>query len=221
VKRKIIAFLVPRLAALLMRVLHATLRVRHLHPERMESMNRQGRPYMLAFWHCYILLMVFSRHRKPISVMISRNKDGEYIATTMERFGVKSTRGSSSRGGAAALQELIDLAAAGENIAITPDGPRGPARVAQVGVVIGASRAGTPIIPVAVISERKKQLSSWDRFEIPKPFSRAMYVYGEPIEVPPGIEGDDLESWRAKIERAMNELSDDAERNFDALWRSA
>ena len=93
--------------------------------------------------------------------------------------------------------------------------------MAQAGVVLGASRAGTPIIPVAVISERKKQLSSWDRFEIPKPFSRAMFVYGEPIEVPPGIEGDDLESWREKIGRAMNELSDDAERNFDALWRSA
>jgi lysophospholipid acyltransferase (LPLAT)-like uncharacterized protein len=204
-----------------MSALHATLRVRHLHVERIEELNRSGRNYMLAFWHCYLLLMVFCRHRKPIMVMISRHKDGEFIATTMERFGVLSARGSSSRGGGAALREMMEAAQRGENIAITPDGPRGPARIAQAGVVLGAQRAGVPIIPVALISEKKRHLRSWDKFEIPKPFSRAMFVYGETITVPESAGEDEVEHWRKVIEDAMNSLSDGAENDFDRLWRSA
>jgi len=215
------AYLIPRVASSLITIVHALARVRHSGVDRIEALNRSGQPYLLAFWHRYLLLMVHSRHRKPIVVMISKHKDGEYIASTMERFGVTAARGSSSRGGAAALREMIERAARGENIAITPDGPRGPALVAQAGVVLAAQRTGCPVIPVAVISDRKKVLGSWDGFEIPKPFSRVMFVYGEPLRVPAELDSPGVERSRVEIENAMRALTDDSQRDFESLWRDA
>lgn len=220
-KDRLLAFLVPRLASILMRILHATLRVRHLNSRNMTEINDAGGRYLLAFWHCHILLMIFSRHRKPITVMISRHKDGEYIASTMRRFGVGASRGSSSKGGGEALDQMLDLCVRGWNIAITPDGPRGPARVAQVGVVLAARRSAVPIVPVAVIAERKKQLASWDRFEIPHPFSRVMYVYGEPIVVPADLPDSEIESWRVRVETQMRRMCDETEARFSELWPTA
>ncbi|MBI2213700.1 MAG: lysophospholipid acyltransferase family protein [Acidobacteria bacterium] len=218
---KLQAFLIPRVASAFMRLLHSTVRVRHAYAGRIEEMNKSGRPYLLSFWHRYLLLMVFSRHRKPIIVMISRHKDGELIAKTMERFGVTAARGSSTRGGGAALREMVECAERGENIAITPDGPKGPALIAQTGVVLAAQRTGAPVLPVAVISDRKKVLRSWDGFEIPKPLSRVMFVYGEPIDVPRELDSEGVESWRLKIENAMRALTDDAQHDFDRVWRDA
>lgn len=218
---KLKLFLIPRAASGFLRLLHFSLRVRHVHVDRIEELNKQGKNYLLAFWHRHLLLMVFARYRKPILPMISQHKDGEYIARTMERFGSSAARGSSTRGGSAALREMIDSAAErGYNLAITPDGPRGPALVAQKGVVLAAQRAGCPVVPVALISERKKVLRSWDSFEIPKPLSRAIFVYGEAVHVPAELDVDGVERWRQSIEKDMRTLTETAERDFDALWRS-
>lgn len=217
-KEKLSLFLVPRLAELFMKSLHATLRVRHLNPGNLTSRNDRGERYILAFWHCHILLMIFSRIQRPITVMISRHKDGEYIASTMKRFGVDASRGSSSRSGREALRELVQHATNGWNISITPDGPRGPARVAQPGVVIAAKRTGLPVVPVAVISERKKRLRSWDRFEIPLPFSRVIFVYGDPISIPPGEKDDVIEKWRLHVEERMRSMCDETDARFDESW---
>ena len=216
---KLDLILIPRVASLFMRLLHSSLRVRHVDLANMEDLNVSGRSYILSFWHCYILLMVFSRFRKPMTVMISKHRDGELIARTMDRFGIGSARGSSSRGGGSALRELVGAAARGENIAFTPDGPRGPARVAQLGVAAASQRTSLPVIPVALISERPRRLRSWDRFEIPRPFSRAFFIYGRPLQVPADAGADELAEWREKIEQEMNELSQRGEENFDQLWR--
>lgn len=144
---KIVAFL----ASLFIRTLHATLRVRHVRAE-----NIEGAPqYILAFWHAHLLLMLHSRYRKPISVMISRSKDGEYIARVFDWYGVSSARGSSTRGGGAALRELVREAREGKNIVFTPDGPKGPSRVLKVGVVVAAQMTGLPIVPVAFAAQKK------------------------------------------------------------------
>jgi lysophospholipid acyltransferase (LPLAT)-like uncharacterized protein len=116
---------------------------------------------------------------------------------------------------------MVELAEKGWNIAITPDGPRGPARVAQAGVVLAARRSGVPIVPVAVISERKKQLSSWDKFEIPRPFSRVMFVYGEPIHIPADTPDEMLEDWRIRVESEMRQMCDATEARFSELWNGA
>ncbi|MHB9001162.1 MAG: lysophospholipid acyltransferase family protein, partial [Thermoanaerobaculia bacterium] len=175
---------IPFLAALFIRALRATLRVRHINVEAIESFHRSGSHYLIAFWHCHILMMVFCRFKRPVCVMISQHRDGELIARTMEKFKVGTARGSSTRGGMAALREMIRIAGTGSSLGITPDGPRGPRCVAQIGVVTAAQMTGFPVIPVAFIAEHKRRLRSWDRFEVPRPFSRGMFVYGNPIPVP-------------------------------------
>jgi hypothetical protein len=144
---KVIAFL----GSLFIRALHATLRVRHVRAEYIEGTPQ----YVLAFWHAHLLLMLHSRYRRPITVMISQSKDGEYIARVFDWYGVESARGSSTRGGSAALREMIRAARAGRNIVFTPDGPKGPARVAKDGLIVAAQATGLPIVPVAFAAKKK------------------------------------------------------------------
>ena len=143
--------LVSFLASLFIRTLHATLRVRHVRVENIEETPR----YILAFWHEHLLLMLHSRFRKPISVMTSRSKDGEYMARVFDWYGVQSARGSSSRGGGAALRELIRRARAGANLVFTPDGPKGPRRVVKDGLIVAAQATGLPIVPIAFAAQKK------------------------------------------------------------------
>ncbi|HET8773232.1 MAG TPA: lysophospholipid acyltransferase family protein [Thermoanaerobaculia bacterium] len=143
--------LVSFLAALVIRTLHATLRVEHVRAENVERTPQ----YILAFWHAHLLLMLHSRYRKPISALISQSKDGEYIARVFDWYGVDSARGSSTRGGGAALRELLREARSGKNLAFTPDGPKGPARIAKDGVVYAAKMSGLPIVPVAFAAKKK------------------------------------------------------------------
>jgi lysophospholipid acyltransferase (LPLAT)-like uncharacterized protein len=143
------------IASLFIRGLHASLRVRHVHLE-----NIEGTPqYILAFWHAHLLLMLHSRYRKPITVIISQSKDGEYIARVFDWYGVESARGSSTRGGGAALRELIRDARAGKNIVFTPDGPKGPSRIVKDGVVVAAQLTGLPIVPIAFAAQKKNSFA--------------------------------------------------------------
>lgn len=143
--------LISLLASLFIHALHATLRVRHVDVEHIERTPQ----YILAFWHAHLLLMLHSRYRRPISVMISQSKDGEYIARVFDWYGVDSARGSTTRGGGAALRELIRAAREGKNIVFTPDGPKGPARIAQPGVIAAAQATQLPIIPIAFAAKKK------------------------------------------------------------------
>lgn len=205
--------IVSLIAMLFIRSLHATLRLRHARAENVDTTPQ----YILAFWHAHLLLMVHSRYRKPISAMISQSKDGEYIARVLDWYGAESARGSSTRGGGAALREMLQQVRDGKNIAFTPDGPKGPARVAKEGVIYAAQASGLPIIPVTFAAEKKTLLRSWDRMIVPRPFSRALFVYGEPIRVP---RDGDVDEWRQRLEQAMNAQSDETEAKFDELWRS-
>ena len=142
---------VSLLAALLIRTWYATLRARHVRVENIE----QTPQYVMAFWHSHLLLMLHSRYRRPISALISQSKDGEYIARVFDWYGVESSRGSSTRGGGAALRDLLRKTREGKNIAFTPDGPKGPARIAKDGVIYAAKMSGLPIVPVAFAAKKK------------------------------------------------------------------
>jgi lysophospholipid acyltransferase (LPLAT)-like uncharacterized protein len=144
------------IASLFIRVLHATLRVRHVRVRNLESLPQ----YILAFWHGHLLMMVKCRFRRPISVLISQSKDGELIARTVGHFGVQSVRGSSTRGGISAMRELLRVSRSGANLVFTPDGPKGPYHVASDGVVYAAQMTGLPIVPIAFTAKKK---SSWAR----------------------------------------------------------
>lgn len=148
--------LYPPLARIIMRAIWMTLRVRHAFVERMESLNREGKTFILAVWHGHLFLMVQARFAKPITAMISQHRDGELIARTLRPFGVEASRGSSTRGGIGALRDIVRVSANGMNIAFTPDGPRGPRHVVQPGVVMAAQLTGKPIMPVVMIAKKKR-----------------------------------------------------------------
>ncbi len=146
---------IPAAAAALIRFIHATLRVKHVNAGAIDAMNRGSKRYVLAFWHGNLLMMIFSRLVTPLSAIISQHRDGRLIGKTMERFGVVVSYGSTTRGGMAALRNMVKLAGSGFNLAITPDGPKGPRRIAQLGVVTAAQLSGIPVLPVAFAAKKK------------------------------------------------------------------
>ena len=139
------------LSSLILRGLYASLRVRHVHQHKIDSTPQ----YILTFWHAHLLLMLHARFRRPISALVSQSKDGELIARVFKHYGVDSSRGASTRGGAAAFRDLLRRARTGHNIAITPDGPKGPPRVVKDGVISAAQATGLPILPVAFAAKKK------------------------------------------------------------------
>jgi hypothetical protein len=135
---------------------------------------------VLTLWHGQMLPLLWA-HRQPTGVIISEHKDGEIIARIVETFGFFGVRGSSSRGGTRALLEAVQVLQRGADMAITPDGPRGPRYRFAPGALVLAHRAGAPVVSLVAHVNRKWQLRSWDGFEIPKPFARVTIEYGEPV----------------------------------------
>jgi lysophospholipid acyltransferase (LPLAT)-like uncharacterized protein len=151
--------------------------------EHYVSVTSSGQQPILALWHGRILPGLHHFRDRGIVVITSQNFDGEWIARILHKFGFGTARGSSSRGGARALVQLRRELAAGKPAAFTVDGPRGPARVVQRGVAFLAGATGHPIIPYHIESDRHWTLNSWDRTQIPKPFSTVALVIGAPIRV--------------------------------------
>jgi lysophospholipid acyltransferase (LPLAT)-like uncharacterized protein len=143
--------ILPFLGASFIRLLHATMRVRHVDLEKIEKLPQ----YIFAFWHEHLVVMLHARYRRPIRVLVSQSRDGEYIASTFSHYAVDVSRGSTTRGGTAALRDMIRSARAGSNIVFTPDGPKGPRRVAKQGIVWAAQATGLPIVPVAFAAKKK------------------------------------------------------------------
>lgn len=204
---------IARIAATAIRLLRASVRMRHHGDERMRQRERAGEPFILAFWHGHLLLMPYAYHGRRISALVSRSRDGELIARTLARLGIEpsvdSSRGSSSRGGAAGLRSLLRRAGEGYDLAFTPDGPRGPAGIVQPGVILAAAATGLPIQPVALAASRARRLRSWDRFLVPLPFSTVHVVYGEPLEVERRA---DPEPAAAELKRRLDAAEAEAER---------
>jgi lysophospholipid acyltransferase (LPLAT)-like uncharacterized protein len=183
-------------------------RVEGLH--HYDAIVASGRQPVMAFWHGRILPATFYFRRRGIVVITSENFDGEWIARIIERFGYGTARGSSSRGGVKALSQLRRELAAGRPAGFTLDGPRGPARVAHPGAVWLAGDTGHPLLPFHLESSSAWTLRSWDRTQIPKPFSTVALVVGEPITVAGGLDRDQIDAVRATLERALGALEERA-----------
>jgi len=204
--------LVALAAATFIRLLRATVRAKHVDAGNIDNTPQ----YILAFWHEHMMLMLHSRFRKPITVMSSASRDGDLAVTVYATYGVKAVRGSSTRGGGAALREFIRRAKAGSNLVFTPDGPKGPAHVVKEGVILAAQLSALPIVPIAFAASRFKRLRSWDRMILPLPLSRVVFLYGEPMHVP---RDGDVKEWAGRLETVMNDLAHHAEEHFDEVWR--
>ena len=174
---------------------------------------REDKPFILAFWHGRIMMMPYCWPRgETIRMLISQHRDGQFIARTVAHFGIDTVAGSSSKGGSAALRSMLRSLKQGECVGITPDGPRGPRMRASDGIVHVARMSGVPVIPCGFSARRRKVLGSWDRFTVAAPFSKGVFVWGEPILVPPDATPEQIEEARLAIEAGLTHVTQSADR---------
>lgn len=170
---------------------------------------------LYCIWHnrlalCMVVYYSYIRKRnrsKGLAVMVSASKDGALLSSVLECYGVQPVRGSSSRRGHQALRELTTWSKRDYDLAITPDGPRGPCYVVQDGVIALAQLTAKPIVPVSYHLGWKIRLKSWDRFQIPLPFSPCEMFFGEPVHVPRDAGEAEREKLRAELENALKEMT--------------
>jgi lysophospholipid acyltransferase (LPLAT)-like uncharacterized protein len=174
--------------------------------EHLDAIRAQGRQPVMAFWHSRILHATFYFRRRGIVVITSENFDGEWIARIIERFGYGTARGSTTRGGIKAMKQLVRDMQEGKPAGFTVDGPRGPARVVQPGAIWLAKETGNPVLPFHLEAARHWTLGSWDRTQIPKPFSTVALVVGEPLYVAADATAEQIEQARARLESSLRAL---------------
>ena len=186
-----------------------TLRLQVEDPENVVALVR-NQPVIFAIWHNRLLMLprVFDPcfpSRQSFG-LISASRDGDLVSILIERSGYGTIRGSSSRKGVIALRQLVDALAAGRNVLITPDGPRGPVYEASQGVVFLAQKTGAPVVPIHMEYSSCWRLKSWDRFFVPRPFAKLRAIFGAPLQVQPTADADQLETERLRIQEAMMSL---------------
>ena len=172
-----------RAGAGFIRALAATWRIRVENAEGFQSLRAQKKPIIFVLWHGQMLPLLFQHRDEGVVVLISEHGDGEIIARIATGFGFGTVRGSTSRGAARALIGLSRMIDEGRDLAITPDGPRGPAKTFAPGPLIVAQRTGAPIVAAAASSNSAWRLGSWDRFMIPRPFARVTVAYSDPVYI--------------------------------------
>lgn len=183
--------------------------IRRVREDIRHRLERAPGGFIYAFWHGRQLLLPYLHAHDEASILISLSEDGDHIARIVQLFGTGVVRGSSSRGGARALIAMKRLLAQGQRVAMTPDGPRGPQRAVQPGILFLAQKTGCPIVPLAYGVKRRVIVRGWDEYVVPFPFNRITLVYGEPIMVRPS---DDLDAKRRELAGALNQVTHEADR---------
>lgn len=178
----------------------------------LQNLRDAGKPFIFALWHGQLLPLLWHHRRQGISLVISEHRDGERIARVATGLGYNLVRGSSTRGGGRALIQLSRVLESGKEAAITPDGPKGPARSVAQGVLVAAQRSGAAILPIAASADSAWRAKSWDSFLVPKPFARVTVAYSAPITIPDGTSDAALQ--RTEEVKAGIEI---AERDAEAL----
>lgn len=191
-----------------LKLLGSTWRVRVENEDVVNRLHARGLAIVFAFWHGRLLSLEYVCRNRNIHVLSSWHKDGEISARVMTGLGYGVVRGSPSRGSARGLVGMLAKAREGHDLAITPDGPRGPAGTVKRGIFYLAEKSGSPLVPVGVAAGRARRLSSWDAFLIPLPFSRVAIVYGDPLE---WREDAPFEEKAEELRRAIDALNERAE----------
>jgi lysophospholipid acyltransferase (LPLAT)-like uncharacterized protein len=198
------ALVLPRALDLLnFRIAHYDRSVDPARPEYNEHV-------IFAFWHEYIGVVLPRWGHTPLSILVSQHRDGEWVNQTALALGLRIVRGSSSRGGSSAIRQLKKNCKT-SSLTLTPDGPRGPRREMALGPIFLASLLGLPVVPVGVGIDNPYRLKTWDRFAIPKPFSRVRMIFGPKIYIPRKPSREKLEANRLAVQNLMNDLCDHAE----------
>jgi lysophospholipid acyltransferase (LPLAT)-like uncharacterized protein len=200
--------LIAQLLGFSIALLRATLRVEQLNGRYYADLKARRVPILFALWHGRMFLPINAHRNESIATMASQSEDGNIIARWLEGNGYLVTRGSTTRGGSEALRRMVRHVRSGHNVALTVDGPRGPARVVQAGVVRLARITHAWILPISFSSSWPLFLASWDRHLVPKPFSRNVVAYGEPFAVPYNMSD---ETALAKIAAALDQVTAEAD----------
>lgn len=197
------------IGTLAVRLLATTWRIRWRHREYLDDAHRQTGPVIYVLWHGQLLPLLYTHRKRDIAVMISEHRDGEIIARVAKSLGFRTVRGSTFKGAARALLGACREIEDGADVAVTVDGPRGPAHVVAPGSLVISQRTGAPMIPVVASASRAWRFSSWDRFMVPKPFARVTVSYGPTVGVRAGSAREaatEAQELGSAIERAEEEL---------------
>ena len=189
--------------------LFLTTRVERIGREHYDRFRESGQPVMFVFWHGQLLPLVHYHRHEGIVVLVSEHEDGEYVTRVLLRNGFLAVRGSSTRGGTKGLKGLVRAAREGHDLAVTPDGPKGPRGVFKPGALVAAQVAGLPVVPVALTASAGYRFRSWDGFLLPRPFSTIRIEYLEPRLVGREASRDDLERMADEIGAQLNEREDE------------
>jgi hypothetical protein len=199
---------------LLMKALYATCRKSYYSadPETNAYKDLGEARHLYCVWHDQIVMVLFSGRPKRAAGLVSKHQDGSYVADVMRMRGIKPVRGSTKRGGAEALRQLLETAK-DHHITITPDGPRGPRHEIKPGIVFLASQTGRKIVPTAFYCKRSWAIKgSWTDMLLPKPFTRIIALGGTPLEVPPNLSREELAEYLGKLEALMQDCEQKAQR---------
>lgn len=206
--QRILAFL---LASFIRLVYFTNRRSFHYHPDALPYMQGEQNA-IFAFWHGRMMMCpTICPPKRQMRVLISLHRDGILISSVIAHFNQLTISGSTSRGGKEALVEMLKCLKAGENVSITPDGPRGPAQIISPGTIAVAKLSGKPILPVTFSASRCKRFKSWDRFMLALPFGRISFCIGAPIAIAREADEAESESLRLQVEQAMNRLVEQAD----------
>lgn len=194
------------------RLVRVTGRWTYVGGEHAAAMWGADKPFILCFWHGRIFMMPYIWRRPiPFKMLASQHRDGQLIATTVAHLGIGSITGSSSKGGAAALRGILKSLKQGVSVGFTPDGPRGPRMRCSAGVIMAAKLSGVPILPATVAAKKRRILSTWDHFAVALPFTKGLYIWGEPLSVPRDADEAMVETLRLELENRLNALTREAD----------
>jgi lysophospholipid acyltransferase (LPLAT)-like uncharacterized protein len=192
-------------------VLCKTVTIERINPDYIEKLEKENSNYVLAFWHGTMLIPWYVNRNKKFAALVSKSKDGSLLANTLIKWGYQVERGSSHKGGKEALNTLLENARNNYSVAITPDGPTGPAKEMKAGAVITAQRAGIPLVLCGVANKRKYIFNSWDKFEVPKFFSKSVISYSKPIYIEKKLTREETSEIISYCNKLLNQLQKDAE----------
>ena len=192
-------------------VLCKSLRITFKNKEVIDKLENENQKFVLAFWHGSMLLPWYLQRYKNFAGLTSKSKDGDLLARVLNLWRYNVVRGSSTEGGEIALGILLDYAKNGYSISITPDGPLGLYRKMKAGAIITAKKSGLPLVLIGVGFKKKSNLKSWDKFTVPKLFTKATVIYSNPIRIDKDLSYNETSKMIEKCEKILNQIQNEAE----------
>lgn len=209
-KDRILFYLIGKLGAAFIYLLGKTVRIKLINFDYHEDIKMSGRNIIYAFWHNTLLYFAYYFRGRHIYTLSSRSRDGEYMVRSLRNLGYDSVRGSSSKGAVKSLVEIKKKLDIGYDVGFTPDGPTGPIYSTKPGIIWTAKSSQQPILPMVCNFKRKWTLNSWDKFMVPKPFTKGIIYFGEPIYVPRDLNKEDLPKYERLLKERLDQIRDRA-----------